>query len=372
MHIDRWVKASVVFTFISTGFSGWMVYRTENPKEPTATTIQGSRQTVPPKPVLDPSPLRFWILLSPTVASSLFLAIALIIASRRKEVTTHIAIPPPIGAPPKLKIISAYYGVGGVKDVNVTDVVQKHGNDAMAFVVTNDELGVDPLPGQPKRLQVEYTYGSTRREVSRPEGEFIVLPADEWLLEELGAALKDASQKDAEIHRRDGVYATEVARFRVTEQSLRAELKDETQAKMDRETRLNLLQKQHDDLKKELAGTDVRSMPSNASDGDKKRRQRAIDNFAKLTVPQKFSLRLISKYQSISYSKLVRLAQEAGFGNERFGGDPSIYINYMASFCELVKADAEKTFTIDPAFIGDVEKILTAWFTRIASSSEAL
>ena len=81
----------------------------------------------------------------------------------------------------KLKIISAFYGTGPVTDIDVTEVLRNHVKDGLIVLVTNELFGSDPAPNQPKRLQVEYSYGNYAVSVvSRPESTRLVLPEDWW------------------------------------------------------------------------------------------------------------------------------------------------------------------------------------------------
>ena len=159
-----------------------------------------------------------------------------------------------------LEIKSAVYGTGKINDIDVTKALRKQGRNAIAVLVTNELFGKDPAPNQPKRLQVEYSYGNhSLSVVSRPENSRMVLPEDSWALdqiEHLTKAIQDSSgmgtpaewgrlKADASaLHYWEGMAkgAAEELKFSQSESlkliksmtELQSQLKEETNAKMDR------------------------------------------------------------------------------------------------------------------------------------------
>ena len=224
--------------------------------------------------------------------------------------------------PSKLSIHSAFYGLGDSNDLDVTETLRSMiPVDALAVRINNNLIVgcADPAPNQRKTLTVAYSYGNDKNiQFSRPEFSLLVLPRDRELIEETA-----------------GAYQKQI---------------DVLQKKLDAES-----------LKRSY------NLPPDASNEDKKRRERVGKGFDRLSVPQRFTLRLISKHPGIGFNQLVQFAAEAGFGDSPHG-----YINEMTMNCDLLKIGVGNTFAIDPAFIGDVDVVLMAWFMRISSTSEAL
>jgi len=76
-----------------------------------------------------------------------------------------------------LIIHSATYGTGPLKELDVTEILQKKERTGLVVLVSNDTFGKDPVPGVPKHLEVEYSYETTRRfKTSAVEGNRLVLP----------------------------------------------------------------------------------------------------------------------------------------------------------------------------------------------------
>jgi hypothetical protein len=118
--------------------------------------------------------------------------------------------------PRKLVIHSALYGTCPSDDDDITRALRKTATDALVIDVTNSALGrlvgrndFDPAPGRPKRLEVEYSYGSPKRLVAtRPEGARLVLPEDFWIVEQMkksaSVPVVSSSPPEAKCPRCDG------------------------------------------------------------------------------------------------------------------------------------------------------------------------
>src|SRR5258708_7471463 len=79
----------------------------------------------------------------------------------------------------KLQIRSAVYGLETVEDIDVTEKLRLAPRNALAIRVDNNLVPRDPALIQPKRLEVEYSYGNKIvKKISRAEGELLVLPED--------------------------------------------------------------------------------------------------------------------------------------------------------------------------------------------------
>lgn len=85
----------------------------------------------------------------------------------------------------KLKIDSAYYGLGNANDVDVTETLQDMPRNALSVWVGNNLIPGrdDPAPGQRKRLTVHYSFGVQRSvPVVVAEHRQLVLPRDlDWV-----------------------------------------------------------------------------------------------------------------------------------------------------------------------------------------------
>jgi hypothetical protein len=73
---------------------------------------------------------------------------------------------------PAIQIIRATYGTRG-RYVDVTGIVRDRFRDRISFTVANDTFGVDPFPGQVKRLKIDYIRGDERREREYREGDSV-------------------------------------------------------------------------------------------------------------------------------------------------------------------------------------------------------
>jgi len=113
-------------------------------------------------------------------ASAVVFALFVYVGNRyqRRDIAADVPVKPtPLS--PKLLIHSAFYGTGEFDDQEVTERLQAAARDAMVIPVNNNFLGCDPAPNRPKRLRVEYSYGTPAKfEISRPEHSRIVLPED--------------------------------------------------------------------------------------------------------------------------------------------------------------------------------------------------
>src|SRR5207244_1349168 len=90
-----------------------------------------------------------------------------------------------------LKIHSAFYGIGNAKDVDITNTLQNAPRNALWLWVDNGLIPniPDPAHNLPKRLKVEYSFGTdpARREVTRQEHAALVLPVDTGFIERTAA-----------------------------------------------------------------------------------------------------------------------------------------------------------------------------------------
>jgi hypothetical protein len=78
-----------------------------------------------------------------------------------------------------LTIHSAFYGLPTIRDIEITDSLQKRVGDGLAVLVSNALVPEDPIPNVGKRIEVEYSFGTReRKKVTRIEGELLVLPTD--------------------------------------------------------------------------------------------------------------------------------------------------------------------------------------------------
>ena len=83
--------------------------------------------------------------------------------------------------PPRLKIISAYYGVQGGRDQDVAEeyLRPRIGRDALVGWVGADLFGaLQPVINLPKRLKVHYSFDGSEATVVKNENELLVLPVD--------------------------------------------------------------------------------------------------------------------------------------------------------------------------------------------------
>lgn len=256
----------------------------------------------------------------------------------------------------KLKIHSAFYGVGNHNDIDLAETLQKMiPSDALAIMVDNNLIAgrPDPAPNQLKELKVIYSFGGPATiPLSVPEHKMLILPRDSAYGRELG--LQYERQRIREVEALEKKLGNEIAR-------LEMQFSDEVDRHNATKQQLTALQKQGAD------SGNMYALREGASEADRVRRHRAVMSFKALSVPQKFTLRLISKYQRIHNTQLVELAQQANFGE-----DPASYVEELGTKCDLVKRDSGGDYLIDAALIEDVDAILSAWFTKIASSSEAL
>jgi hypothetical protein len=92
----------------------------------------------------------------------------------------------------KLKIDSAYYGLGNANDIDVTETLQNMPRNALAVWVGNNLIPglADPAPNQAKQLTVHYSFGAEQRSAPCvvPEHRQLVLPRDLDWARELGIA----------------------------------------------------------------------------------------------------------------------------------------------------------------------------------------
>lgn len=83
-----------------------------------------------------------------------------------------------------LKILSAKYGLKDdpASGADVTAVVQKAASKhRLVFVVTNENIGSDPYPGQGKRLLVQYEIDGVAGSRAVGEGKTLRVPTDHEL-----------------------------------------------------------------------------------------------------------------------------------------------------------------------------------------------
>jgi hypothetical protein len=73
---------------------------------------------------------------------------------------------------PGIRIIRAIYGARG-RYVDVTGIVGDRVRDRRPFTVANETFGVDPYPGQGKRLKIYYIRGGQHREKEYAEGDSV-------------------------------------------------------------------------------------------------------------------------------------------------------------------------------------------------------
>lgn len=75
-----------------------------------------------------------------------------------------------------LVIRMANYGAGD-NLVNVTNIlISKITQGKLEFFISNDNLGGDPIKGEPKKLDVEYSYGGEVQKKIVDEGNTLILP----------------------------------------------------------------------------------------------------------------------------------------------------------------------------------------------------
>lgn len=78
-----------------------------------------------------------------------------------------------------LEIEKAFYGAGA-KGADVAERLRQRISDGkIIMLVTNNNMGGDPLKGVNKMLQVTYVCGGYRKSVEVPEGQSLVLPLPE-------------------------------------------------------------------------------------------------------------------------------------------------------------------------------------------------
>ncbi|HTR37678.1 MAG TPA: hypothetical protein VMH80_17345 [Bryobacteraceae bacterium] len=133
MHIDNWVRIGIIATVLSTVFNGWTVYRGEFPKQQTAQVAASGKA---PSPMTDPSTLRFWLILSPTVASSLFLALALLIASRKRNVPSPASLSRSLPNTPIVAATKITFASLSVSQQFLVREIYEHPGTAVAFLGT--------------------------------------------------------------------------------------------------------------------------------------------------------------------------------------------------------------------------------------------
>jgi hypothetical protein len=73
---------------------------------------------------------------------------------------------------PSIRIIRATYGTRG-RYADVTAIVRDRFRDRRSFTVANETFGVDPYPGQGKRLKIYYVRGDEQREKEYREGDSV-------------------------------------------------------------------------------------------------------------------------------------------------------------------------------------------------------
>lgn len=73
---------------------------------------------------------------------------------------------------PGIRITRAIYGTRG-HYVDVTGIVRDRFRDRRSFTVANETFGVDPFPGQLKRLKISYLRGDEQREKEYTEGDSV-------------------------------------------------------------------------------------------------------------------------------------------------------------------------------------------------------
>jgi len=106
-----------------------------------------------------------------------FILLALLLYMARKI----SAAPKTDSAAPRQKLVihSAVYGTGPLNDIVITDKLQNAQRDGLVIPVDNSLVPTDPAYGQPKRLEVDYSYGNnTRFRAVRWEGSRLSLPED--------------------------------------------------------------------------------------------------------------------------------------------------------------------------------------------------
>jgi hypothetical protein len=75
-----------------------------------------------------------------------------------------------------LRIIRAYYGVQG-RTVNVSEILRERVREGMLrFIVSNNEMGGDPVPGVEKVLIVVYRYQGNETATAVREGDLLTIP----------------------------------------------------------------------------------------------------------------------------------------------------------------------------------------------------
>jgi len=267
----------------------------------------------------------------------------------------------------KLRIHSAFYGVGNHNDIDLRDSLQKLvPKDGLAITVDNNLItGIaDPAPNQPKHLKVGYSFGGPDViSLVVQEHSMLVLPTDVDREREIGKHYDLAREKAVESAVKDlsdsFMKTTPESQSKINQLIL--DLNRCGAAKKDLADEIERMKAAIED-KLNLYG-----LPQSATGGDAARRRRAVDAFKRLSVPQKFVLRWVSKYERVSRTELIRFGQESGLGEDISG-----HVNHMSLYCELVKTETNNDLTINPAFLDDVDHILTAWFMRISSASEPL
>jgi hypothetical protein len=81
--------------------------------------------------------------------------------------------------PVKLEIVRAEYGTGDTSR-DVTELIRKHAGNSrwisLASTSYNASLGGDPVPGQVKKLKIQYRIDGKPGEASFAENSLILLP----------------------------------------------------------------------------------------------------------------------------------------------------------------------------------------------------
>ena len=92
--------------------------------------------------------------------------------------TTKTSLPSRI-RPKKLEIVSALYGLDGMRNYDLAEILQSRVSDSVLDVWVENDLSPlgDPVEGQLKRLKVKYSYGGPlEKTITRKEHEHLVLP----------------------------------------------------------------------------------------------------------------------------------------------------------------------------------------------------
>jgi hypothetical protein len=114
---------------------------------------------------------------------------------------------------PRLKIISAYYGVDNGPDREVSEefLRPKIRGDALVGWVGSDLFGpLDPAIGLPKRLKVHYSFDGREATAIRPENKFLVLPEDDFLKNQAGALYNEKEELKKLLAKTSGLVLQQV------------------------------------------------------------------------------------------------------------------------------------------------------------------